>query len=174
MDPCKCIQRLHFTHPPSPHITPSAVPHQLERQAYEQMREELLHNGCFAALFYKGVDTHQKNLGFFNLQSVASWNKGYGSFWICSYLELCQLLLFLCKICFEINSVEFSIGFPNPSLTCFPLSFIIIPLHQSKLQGINHGSKIMIIIQYLLSKSWPCEFGIDRLQGKSKYQVLCK
>ena len=55
MDLCKWIQRLHFTHLPSPHITPSAFPHQPERQAYEQMREELFHNGRFTTLFCKAL-----------------------------------------------------------------------------------------------------------------------
>ena len=55
MDPCKWIQRLQFTHPPSPHTTPSTFPHQPEWQAYEQMRENQLHNLRFTTLFYKAL-----------------------------------------------------------------------------------------------------------------------
>ena len=55
MDLCKWVSVTHFTHPPFPHTTPSAFLHQPEWQAYDQMREELLHNRCFATLFYKAL-----------------------------------------------------------------------------------------------------------------------
>ena len=59
--PTKVDHETHFTHPPSPRTTSSAFPHQPEWQAFEQMRENQPHNGCFATLFYKAL--------------VQGWNK---------------------------------------------------------------------------------------------------
>ena len=47
MDPWKWLEEVHFTHPPSPHTTSPAFPHQAERQAYEEMKENQLHNVRF-------------------------------------------------------------------------------------------------------------------------------
>ena len=53
--PTKVDHETHFTHPPSPRTTSSAFPHQPEWQAYEQMRENQLHNLRFTTLFRKAL-----------------------------------------------------------------------------------------------------------------------
>ena len=76
MDLCKLIQRLHFTHQPSPHTTPSAFPHQPEWQAYEQMRAIQPHNGGFVTLFYKALYGVDDYIGFSRVLKFTSRKQG--------------------------------------------------------------------------------------------------
>ena len=68
--PTEVDHEIHFTHPPSPRTTSSAFPHQPEWQAYEQMRENQLHNLQFPTLFYKPLTLKALDVNILHRASI--------------------------------------------------------------------------------------------------------